>query len=110
MPSPKVRAKRLRDTLTEAEEIELVLGSEPGHPSLFTSGAERAEARALLARIQEDRDPFEALLARYPVDRERRRRHMAAGHPGTDPDYPDVHDARDCRLCNPQPSQGGTSQ
>jgi hypothetical protein len=41
MPSPRIRAKRLRDTLTEAEEIELVLGPEAGHPSLFASAAER---------------------------------------------------------------------
>jgi hypothetical protein len=96
------RRDKFRTVLTQAEEIELVLGPEPGHPSLFASAAERAEARALLARIQEDRDPFEALLARGPIIRERYRRHMAAGHPGTDPDYPAVHDTRDCRLCTPE--------
>jgi hypothetical protein len=100
VPSPRIRAKALRDTLTEAEEIELVLGPDVGAPSLFGSAAERAGARALLARVQEDRDPMDALLASAPVDRERSRRHHAAGHPGTDPDYPAVHDARDCPLCN----------
>jgi hypothetical protein len=100
MPSPKVRAKRLRDTLTEAEEVELVLGPEPGHPSLFASAAERADARALLARIQEERDGLSALLARYPVDRERHRRHEA--HRDTaprDPDHPAVSRLDLCPIC-----------
>jgi hypothetical protein len=86
--------------LTEAEEIELVIGPEPGHASLFASAAERADAWALLARIQEDRDGLSALLASGPIMRERSRRHHAAGHPGTDPNYPAVHDTRDCPLCN----------
>ena len=105
MPSPRVRAKRLRDTLTEAEEIELILGPEAGHPSLFATVAERAEARALLARIQEDREPFDALLARYPVDRERYRRHEA--HRDTaprDPDYPATSRPDLCPICSPERS------
>ena len=102
MPSPHIRAKRLRDTLTEAEEIELILGPEPGHPPLFASAAERAEARALLSRIQEGRDPFSALLARAPVDRERYRRHEA--HRDTaprDPDYPATSRPDLCPICTP---------
>lgn len=99
MPSPKMRAKRLRDTLLEAEEIELLLGVESDHSPLFASNADKAEARVLLYRIQEERDPFSALLARGPIERERYRRHMAAGHPGTDPDYPAIHDCRACPLC-----------
>jgi hypothetical protein len=104
MPSPKLRAKRLRDTLTEAEETEILLGIEPGHSSQFASAGERVAARRLLWRIQEERDPFERLLARGPTSSERFRRHVAAGHPGTDARYPAVHDCRVCAFCPRLPS------
>jgi hypothetical protein len=87
-----MRAKRFRDTLSEAEEVELVLGVEPGYSSLFATAAARAEARALFSRIQEARDPMGELIARGSILREARRRHA---------DHPHDVDDLDCARCNP---------
>ena len=102
MPSPRFRAKGLRDTVTTAEELELVLGPEPGHPSLFVNAADRALARATLARMEEGRDEMERYLADGVVEEERSRRHFL--HIETaprDPVYPALVRIDLCPICTP---------
>jgi hypothetical protein len=103
MPSPKRRAKGRRDSVTTEEEVELVLGPEPGHRSLFVDAAERAQARATLARVQEQRDAIDYYIAQGPILREQSRRHFQ--HIETaprDPVYPALLRIDLCPICTPE--------
>jgi hypothetical protein len=102
MPSPKRRAKTLRGPLTEPEIVELLIGGPvPGQPSAFASPSDFLRARSRLAVEQ----PEWSMVERWQHERAaidaRFRRHMAAGHPPTDPELPALVDTSNCPLCNP---------
>ena len=102
MPSPKRRAKTLRGPLTELEIVELQLGGPaPGQPSAFASPSDSLRSRSRLASEEPEWSPLERWEHEKNVGDERTRRHMAAGHPPTDPKRPAIVDIDACPACHP---------
>ena len=101
MPSPKRRAKSRRGPLTALEIVELHLGGPaPGQPSAFASPSDFLRARSRLAIEELEWDELDRWRHDKNVGDECYRRHMAAGHPPTDPERPALVDTSSCPLCN----------
>jgi len=102
MPSPKRRAKTLRGPLTDGEILELLLGGPaPGQPSAFASPSDFLRARSRLAAEEPEWGELDRWQHEKRATEERYRRHMAAGHPPTDPERPALEDTDACLACHP---------
>jgi hypothetical protein len=100
MPVPRRRAKNLRGPLSDQEVLELRMGGPaPGQPSVFDNASEYLHARARLAEQEPLWDEIDRHLHEQQLTEERFRRHMAAGHPPINPEYPALVDTTACRLC-----------
>ncbi len=90
-----------RRTLSEAEQVELLLGAPPADPPQFASAADRAEALRALHELDAGRGEVGLLIRDGVVIREANRRHRQHPQDWERPDPGYVFDPFACRRCVP---------